>query len=188
MKTCANCHKELPLTAFCKCSCAKDGLAYSCKECARIKSIIYRHTPEYKKRVSLYRKTPKYKAYVKMLHQKANYKASMKKYFESPKGRAWTKMWRHTDKGKAATARSGANWRVRLDAAYSTLTGEEWAAIKKQFKNRCVYCGEVKPLTMDHIIPLSKGGQHTKNNIIPACLSCNSAKRDRPVLLQLLVV
>lgn len=148
----------------------------------------YHQTQAYKDAANARRKTPEYRAYVKMLHQKANYKAAIKRFFQSPKGRAWTKAWRQTDKGKAASARNGAKWRANLHGAFATLTGEEWTAIKEQFKGRCVYCGEVKPLTMDHIIPLSKGGHHTKNNIVPACRSCNSAKRDRPVLLQLLVV
>ena len=145
-------------------------------------------TQAYKDAANARRKTPEYRAYVKMLHQKANYKAAIKRFFQSPKGRAWSKAWRQTDKGKASSARNGAKWRANLSKAFATLTGEEWTAIKKQFKNRCVYCGEIKPLTMDHIIPLSKGGTHTKNNIVPACRPCNSAKRDRPVLLQLLVI
>ena len=34
-------------------------------------------------------------------------------------------------------------------------------------------------LTQDHVIPLSKGGQHIKENIVPACPSCNSKKGNR---------
>jgi 5-methylcytosine-specific restriction endonuclease McrA len=63
------------------------------------------------------------------------------------------------------------------------LTRAEWEEIKAAYGYRCVYC-ETKPakLTMDHITPLSKGGTHTKRNIVPACKSCNSKKRDRQVL------
>lgn len=41
----------------------------------------------------------------------------------------------------------------------------------------CFYCGS-KPdrLTVDHIVPLSRGGHDTIGNRIPACLSCNSSK------------
>lgn len=35
------------------------------------------------------------------------------------------------------------------------------------------------PMTMDHIIPLSKGGLHTKENMATACMSCNSGKKDK---------
>lgn len=60
------------------------------------------------------------------------------------------------------------------------LTAQEWTEIKALFKHRCAYCGS-KPvvLTMDHVVPLSKGGHHTASNIVPACQSCNSRKNDR---------
>ena len=49
-------------------------------------------------------------------------------------------------------------------------------------KGRCHYCGNrfhPRDLTMDHIVPLSKGGLHTKENITTACMSCNSGKKDK---------
>ena len=44
----------------------------------------------------------------------------------------------------------------------------------------CHYCGKnvgVKALTMDHVVPIIRGGQSTKGNVVPACKACNSAKR-----------
>ncbi len=46
-------------------------------------------------------------------------------------------------------------------------------------KHRCQYCGHRKDLTIDHVIPRSKGGQHTWDNVVIACGSCNSRKGDR---------
>lgn len=43
----------------------------------------------------------------------------------------------------------------------------------------CQYCGSTKHLTLDHIIPRSKGGTHTWDNVVTACESCNLAKGDR---------
>jgi 5-methylcytosine-specific restriction endonuclease McrA len=46
-------------------------------------------------------------------------------------------------------------------------------------KGICYYCGKKfkpKELTMDHIIPLSKGGKSTKGNIVPSCKDCNNKK------------
>lgn len=45
---------------------------------------------------------------------------------------------------------------------------------------RCHYCGrQVSPraLTMDHLVPLARGGRSTKGNLVPACKDCNTAKR-----------
>lgn len=63
-----------------------------------------------------------------------------------------------------------------------TLTREEWQAIKARYQHRCAYCQQ-RPfgtLTQDHIVPISKGGFHTRINVIPACKSCNSKKGARP--------
>jgi len=43
----------------------------------------------------------------------------------------------------------------------------------------CHYCGqhfEGSELTMDHVIPLARGGQSTKGNLVPSCRSCNQTK------------
>ena len=42
----------------------------------------------------------------------------------------------------------------------------------------CGYCGSKKNLTIDHVIPTSKGGKNTWNNVITACAQCNSEKGD----------
>jgi len=43
----------------------------------------------------------------------------------------------------------------------------------------CQYCGSSKRLTLDHVMPRSKGGQHTWDNVVTACERCNSHKGDR---------
>ena len=58
----------------------------------------------------------------------------------------------------------------------ATLTKEQWKNIKNDFNNSCAYCGEKKKLAQEHFIALSKKGEYTHNNIIPACMICNSSK------------
>jgi 5-methylcytosine-specific restriction endonuclease McrA len=43
---------------------------------------------------------------------------------------------------------------------------------------RCQYCGTTKDLTIDHIIPRSKGGKSTWTNLVTACKKCNTKKGD----------
>jgi 5-methylcytosine-specific restriction endonuclease McrA len=44
----------------------------------------------------------------------------------------------------------------------------------------CQYCGKTnQPLTVDHIIPRSRGGKHYWNNVVAACLKCNNKKGNK---------
>ena len=47
-------------------------------------------------------------------------------------------------------------------------------------KGRCHYCGRSiapKELTMDHVVPISRGGKSSKANVVPCCKECNNAKK-----------
>jgi 5-methylcytosine-specific restriction endonuclease McrA len=50
----------------------------------------------------------------------------------------------------------------------------------KRDGNECVYCGDTnyKTLTIDHVIPQSKGGGNTWDNLVTACRKCNGEKAD----------
>ena len=62
------------------------------------------------------------------------------------------------------------------------LKGSAW------WKNRvgcgvCAYCGQrvsPKALTMDHKIPIVRGGTSSRSNCVPACLECNQKKQNLP--------
>lgn len=53
--------------------------------------------------------------------------------------------------------------------------------IQKLKNMNCVYCGK-KANTVDHIIPLTKGGSNYIHNLAPACNSCNSSKGNKDLL------
>lgn len=47
-------------------------------------------------------------------------------------------------------------------------------------RGSCYYCGRKVPpaeLTLDHIVPLIRGGKSVRGNIVPACKECNSRKK-----------
>jgi len=51
---------------------------------------------------------------------------------------------------------------------------------QKTSTGTCWYCGqkvEFKNLTMDHVIPLARGGRSTKDNLVPCCKECNIKKK-----------
>ncbi len=73
-------------------------------------------------------------------------------------------------------------YRSRLNQAEGTFTVEEWNQIVQGQNGLCASCREPKKLTVDHIIPLSKGGRHEAGNIQGLCKPCNSKKGNRIVV------
>ena len=59
---------------------------------------------------------------------------------------------------------------------------KEWEILKKQYNDTCPCCKKSEPeikLTIDHIIPISKGGLNEINNIQPLCSQCNFVKNNK---------
>jgi len=64
----------------------------------------------------------------------------------------------------------------------SYLVTDSWLVETfKSYEYKCAYCLEVCTPTMDHVIPVSRGGKHERENIVPACHPCNSSKCDKLV-------
>ena len=66
------------------------------------------------------------------------------------------------EKEKARKLRQSAWWQSKLD------------------KGECHYCGNKFPrkqFTMDHVVPLSRGGASTKGNVVICCKECNNQKK-----------
>ncbi|KYG79648.1 HNH endonuclease [Roseivirga seohaensis] len=51
--------------------------------------------------------------------------------------------------------------------------------IFKRDGQECQYCGSTKSLTLDHVIPKSRGGKSSWQNLVAACYKCNSMKGDK---------
>lgn len=66
--------------------------------------------------------------------------------------------------------------RARERNAEGTFTFEEWQELCERYLWKCICCHKELPLTVDHVIPLSKGGSNYIDNIQPLCRSCNSRK------------
>lgn len=73
---------------------------------------------------------------------------------------------------------------IRLTVAHHERRGWKIPAVNRREvlrrdKHCCQYCGSTKSLTIDHVIPRSRGGKHTWDNVVAACESCNSRKGNR---------
>ncbi|HEX6435582.1 MAG TPA: HNH endonuclease signature motif containing protein [Candidatus Binatia bacterium] len=61
------------------------------------------------------------------------------------------------------------------------LRASQWWK-RKRALGLCHYCGGKFPpaiLTMDHLVPIIRGGKSTKGNLVPSCKKCNSERRYR---------
>lgn len=52
-------------------------------------------------------------------------------------------------------------------------------AVLRRDHHTCQYCGSSRQLTLDHVLPRSRGGSHTWDNVVTACAPCNGRKGDR---------
>jgi 5-methylcytosine-specific restriction endonuclease McrA len=81
-----------------------------------------------------------------------------------------------TRKARAARRRNR-----RVAASASDLTAQQWQALLQAWA-ACAYCGaQGCPLQRDCVLPISRGGRYTLDNVVPACRSCNASKCNEEV-------
>ena len=62
-------------------------------------------------------------------------------------------------------------------ASASAFSDADWRRTCTRYRNCCAYCGRGGlPLTMDHVVPIARGGRHSIGNVVPACEPCNFGK------------
>ncbi len=78
-------------------------------------------------------------------------------------------------------ARAARRRTQRVAASGSDLTDAEWFRILDAWA-ACAYCGaEGIALQKDCVLPISRGGRYTLENVVPACRSCNASKSNDEV-------
>ena len=74
-----------------------------------------------------------------------------------------------------------AHKKTRQARLLSILTQEQWQGTIAFFNGLCAYCTIGDWLFIEHVTPISRGGGTTIDNCLPACKSCNSAKKERSI-------
>lgn len=92
--------------------------------------------------------------------------------------------WRQKNRRRATIQSIIANHRVRARRAglLATLTVAEWMTLVEQCGYRCLACGDQPDtLSIGHVIPHSRGGPLTRDNVQPLCMPCNRAQGSKTI-------
>jgi len=73
------------------------------------------------------------------------------------------------------------NYRNRKRGANGRFTSGEWKELCEKYSHTCLCCKQARKLEADHVVPISKGGMNTIDNIQPLCRSCNARKNNKTI-------
>jgi 5-methylcytosine-specific restriction endonuclease McrA len=151
LKYCSKCSQWLPIEQFFKNRATWDGVTNICKDCMKKRNSAY--NKEYNKK------------YLQREDVKAQRRINTEKWHKN--NPEHVRLLKRNARAKRQTNLKG------------TIAQDEWSQLCARYEYRCAYCGQrrtLAELTMDHMIPLSRGGLHHISNIVPACMHCNCEK------------
>lgn len=175
MKQCSGCKRELSLSSFSKDRARAGGIYPRCKEC---KSA---YDKEYAKKNADKKRHAASEWYYANVDKKAVYD---KKYRSTNKERKRvnSRQWYAQNLDKARLQAKNATQRRK---ARKRANGEFYILPKhlvNLYSSKCIYCGSSENIQADHVVPISRGGNHGIGNLVPACSTCNLSKRDRTIM------
>src|SRR3989304_7941437 len=191
VKQCGNCKKMLSEDQFYvrTKSSGYIGLDSECKKCGIIGAQKWNQ--QHRERVNASGR----KYYLKNRDERSVY--SQKRYAENhvkidkqhkewnknnpEKIKQYQKKWRakNSEKNKLTMITVNARYRSKKANALGKFTAVQWKYLLDFYGLQCMMCGEGRNLEMDHVIPISKGGMHSIENIQILCRSCNSHKGNK---------
>lgn len=197
MKFCKGCQEAKPLADFSVAKRGKDGRAYYCRPCNAAKRREHYHTLDKKaladRQREYLRNNPEQaeksraraRAWAKANPEKVNERNRAWRAANPERSASFTKTWRDAHPDETLTHRHRRMARLR-NAPVNDFTAVDWREVLAEFNHACAYClASDVPLQQEHMQPISRGGSHTRSNIVPACGPCNMRKGARGLLQSL---
>lgn len=189
MKHCSKCQEWKEEAEFYSDTRTSDGLRSPCKEC-------YNHsrlTPQCRERNRKYhlehRESVNERKRLWQAQQNDEYRfrnALRKRLWRAQQNDKYrlrnalrARLWRaqQNDEYRLRNAERQRNRETARKSNGGSFTLEEWVALCNHYGNVCLACGKSE-VTIDHIVPISKGGSSNIDNLQPLCGRCNTRKRD----------
>lgn len=177
-KVCTKCGDKLTLNCFCKDKSKKGGLRSSCRSCKVQTDREY--TEKSRGKVLLtrcrYRESHRAELAYKERMRVKNFSDDERVEYNR-KRLVYSK--KNFKERQEIYAIDFANRKARQLGVEGKLNVKQWRDLKRKYGYMCLCCKRQEPeisLTIDHVIPLSKGGLNIIGNIQPLCGYCNKSK------------
>lgn len=198
-KTCTKCGQFLPYTAFAKDSNKKSGLTSSCKACRNayrksrrendssyLKKEQARSRDYYHENKQSQRQRNRKWALSNKEKRKAIDASFRRNNRERQRLRALDYRKRNpTKRIKWARANPSRQAAIYAKRSFAKRGGVVYKVTLKELQNlylsQCTYCN-ARAEHIDHVVPLSRGGQHSIGNLTGSCASCNLSKGSKFIM------
>lgn len=170
MKQCSKCGQTKPHSEYHRDKRSKDGYVQRCKPCVQIKSKQWLEN-------NRQRNIESCKA--RYLANPESYKKRSKEWaINNPDLKAQTnRLYQINNPHVYRATKQRRKIRKAQNGEYA-ISNKEWI---KLYSSACIYCGSNKDIQADHVIPIARGGTHGIGNLVPACKTCNTSKRERTI-------
>ncbi len=167
-KRCRTCKEEKTLENFYRNKYAPDGTTAECKRCCRARAERRR-----KEKPQIIKEENRNWAARNADRINARQRKKYEETYREKKleqNREWVR--KNPEWSKVKYHRR----RLRLLEAGPSFSTEQWNALLQYYDQRCLACGLEGESTVDHVVPVFKGGSGSISNIQPLCGPCNSKK------------
>jgi 5-methylcytosine-specific restriction endonuclease McrA len=181
-RRCKACEQYRPISEYSKSPKRIDGLNAKCYAC---RSADYK---EYRKRVP--RDKEKAREYAReyakrrpplTLKQKQARAAFRRDHYQRNKEKMALQHKDYLRRHPGKNSEQASLYRLRSKNQGVFIFTEK--DIRKLSRATCAYCGASGKMSIDHVMPVSKGGRNSIGNLLPACRTCNSEKHAKLLIV-----
>lgn len=171
-KVCSSCKEKKETHLFSIDKSTRDGRQSMCKDChkkSRRQSYLKNKEKEKARAADWLKRYPEKKA----KQQSAWYNKNRERVIEK------SKQWAVNNRAEFKINQH--NRRVKIRNTHTPITKEQWNFLLEYSHYKCMCCGSSESLSLDHIVPISRGGKNTFQNIQVLCRRCNSTKSAKTI-------